>query len=342
MKEIRITYLQAGQRLDRFLEKYLRETSPGWIYKMLRKKNITLNGKKAAGNEKLTEEDVIRLFFSDETLLSLTGGKKEIPGSGHTDGHQDLSGKTGKFAVLYEDRDILLADKPAGMLSQKASPQDVSLCEYLISYLLSSGQLKEEDLATFRPSVCNRLDRGTSGIVCCGKTMTGLQRLSSAIAGRDMGKYYLCLVKGCIDSAQMLENVLHKDKTSNRTDVKNKEASGGREAKTFLRPLKTGTLRLGEETIQASLLEAELITGRSHQIRSQLAGIGHPILGDPKYSDPGFYRKVRQSLKIRSQLLHCARVIFPEEGFGEELAGREIRSPLPAYFDAVTRQIRPI
>ena len=143
-----------------------------FFYKMMRKKNITLNGKKAQGKEQLKQGDVVKLFLSDETV------EKFRP-------KQTVYARK-KLDILYEDRHTLFVNKPAGMLSQKAKPSDQSLVEYLTAYLLESGQLTEEELRTFHPSVCNRLDRNTSGIVAAGKTLAALQTLSAMFRERSV------------------------------------------------------------------------------------------------------------------------------------------------------------
>ena len=162
---------QAGQRLDKYLKKALPGAGTGFLYKMLRKKNITLNGKKAEGKEILTEGDEVKCFFSEETFASLSGTKSAEDTSDYRKAYRLLR----DVCVIYEDDDILLLDKPAGVLTQKAKPEDLSLNEWLIGHLLETGAIKEADLATFHPSVCNRLDRNTSGIVLCGKTLAGSQ-----------------------------------------------------------------------------------------------------------------------------------------------------------------------
>ena len=180
MKEFTITKNEAAQRLDKYLKKLLPEASSGFIYKMLRKKNITWNGKKAAGSEKLAAGDCIRLYLADETFDKFSAYRP-----------QSTAGADGtRLDVIYEDEDILLINKPCGMLSQKAKPSDVSANEYLIAYLLASGAVTEESLRTFHPSVCNRLDRNTSGILTAGKSLKGLQELSAALKERTVNKYY--------------------------------------------------------------------------------------------------------------------------------------------------------
>ena len=187
MKLLTVTEREAGQRLDKMLAKYLNLAGKGFIYKMIRKKNITLNGRRCDGSEKLEEGDQIRLFLSDETI----GRFSSVP-------VQPV--KKTSLDVIYEDENILLINKPCGMLSQKAAESDVSLVEYITAYLLETGAMTEEDLKTFRPSVCNRLDRNTSGIVIAGKTLGGLQAMGAVLKDRSLHKYYQCIVKGRVET----------------------------------------------------------------------------------------------------------------------------------------------
>ena len=185
MRMLTVSKNEAGQRLDKLLAKYLNLAGKSFIYKMMRKKNITLNGKKCDGSEHLTEGDEIKLFLAEETIEKFSEVKI-----------QKVQKK--KLDIVYEDEHILLINKPSGMLSQKAKETDESLVEYLIDYLLDSGKLKKEDLACFRPSVCNRLDRNTSGIVAAGRSLPGLQIMSEVIKDRSLGKYYVCVVRGIV------------------------------------------------------------------------------------------------------------------------------------------------
>ena len=160
MKEFQITENEAGQRFDKYLAKLLRNAPKSFFYKMLRKKNITLNGRKATGNEKLNTGDQIRLFLSDETFSKFS--QQEQTARAVTD-----------LDIIYEDTDILLINKPTGMLSQPDDTKEPSMVEYLIGYLLQNGSLTEENLRTFHPSVCNRLDKNTSGVIAAGKSLAG-------------------------------------------------------------------------------------------------------------------------------------------------------------------------
>ena len=196
MKEFQITDNEAGQRFDKYLAKLLGNAPKSFFYKMLRKKNITLNGKKASGNEKLQTGDQIKLFLSDDTFAKFSQ-------------QQQTARAVTDLDILYEDSDILLINKPVGMLSQPDDTKEPSLVEYLIGYLLNNGSITEEGLRTFHPSVCNRLDKNTSGIVAAGKSLAGLQELSSLFHDRTIHKDYLCIVKGILTEKIKVKSVCH-------------------------------------------------------------------------------------------------------------------------------------
>lgn len=338
MRQITVTHREAGQRMDRLLARCLDEAPKGFLYKMMRKKNITLNGKRAQGNELLNEGDVICLFLAEETIEKFQSESVRMhkkPAGEKAARDFSLCASTGKmplesvgnppFDILYEDEHILLLNKPAGMLSQKARPQDVSLVEHLTAYLLGSGAMSEEELAGFHPAVCNRLDRNTSGIVIAGKTHAGLQTMSRLLKERTIKKFYCCVVAGEIKESSYLKGWLAKDRAGNIVRVSKREEPGSQLIETEYRPIsaKDGL----------TLLEVHLITGRSHQIRAHLASVGHPVLGDPKYGDAGLNRRYRASHGVQAQLLHAYRLEFPElEGPLVYLSGRVFTAPLPEIF----------
>lgn len=297
MKELCIGSNEAGQRLDKFLGKYMDQAPKSFLYKMLRKKNITLNGKKALGNEILSAGDTVKLFLSDETVSKFSRSRTQETYKPKSQGQGT------KLDILYEDEHTIFINKPAGMLSQKAAPGDVSLVEHLISYLLESGQITEEELRTFRPSVCNRLDRNTSGIVAAGKTLAALQDLSAMFRERSLRKYYLCLVKGGIKESRRIKGYLTKDRQKNTVSVQKEKAGDAALIETEYRPVSSGE--------GVTLLEVHLITGKTHQIRAHLAAEGHPIAGDYKYGDRAFNEKLKKEYGLSSQLLHSARLCIP-------------------------------
>lgn len=319
MKSIIVTGNEAGQRLDKLLGKYLNLAGKGFLYKMMRKKNITLNGRKCDGSEKLSEGDEIKLFLSDETIGKFSEVKV-----------QKVRKK--KLDIIYEDDHILLINKPSGMLSQKAKETDESLVEYLIDYLLDSGQLTKEALRSFRPSVCNRLDRNTSGLIAAGKSMAGLQNLSAVFKDRSLHKYYLCIVSGKLEQKQRLNGWLKKDEKTNQVTITRDEVPGSAPICTEYEPLRYQD--------GYTLLKVALITGRTHQIRAHLASIGHPIAGDYKYGNPAVNAQVKEQYHVQSQLLHSYQLTFPQLPKPmEDLSGKTFTAPVPAEFRRIFPQI---
>ncbi len=333
MQSVVISKNQAGQRFDKFLHRYLPEAGSGFLYKMLRKKNITLNGKKAEGNELLNAGDTVSFFFSEETFAKFRGclpSQKEqsTVKNQYLSTYQTLNLQY-KIHVLYEDDDVCLIDKPAGLLTQKAGPDDRSLNEWLIGYLLHSGQITAEELTKFHPSVCNRLDRNTSGIVLCGKSLPGLRALSCVIKQHQLTKIYHTVCYGTITKDSTLEGYLVKNtKTNQVTCYMTKPADCDASAiKTFYHPL--------AQACGCTYLEVELFTGKTHQIRAHLAAEGHPLIGDHKYGCPG--GKCRDTIPadiagLPYQLLHAQRVSFPPDCPLQGLRGKTITAPLPESF----------
>ena len=326
MREIVIEKNEAGQRLDKFLAKYMNEASKSFFYKMMRKKNITLNGKKCEGNEKLAEGDVVKLFLAEDTIEKFSSVQvQEV--------------KKVDLDILYEDDEIILVNKPAGMLSQKGKETDESLVEYLIDYLLGSGKLTERGLRAFRPSVCNRLDRNTSGIVAAGKSLAGLQMLSGVFKDRSIHKYYQCLVSGEIRDVKTVDGWLLKDEKKNQVRILTEAEAkrfGGRGGDEEPKRIRTKYEPIATDG-RFTLLKVTLLTGRSHQIRAHLASLGHPIVGDFKY---GGVSKVNPSGRtVKYQLLHSYRLEFPKlaEPF-VYLSGRVFEAPLPGYFGSVLKE----
>lgn len=319
MRVLTVTKNEAGQRLDKLLAKYLNQAPKSFLYKMLRKKNITLNGKKADGSEKTTVGDEVKLFLSEETIEKFSSVK--------------VPKVHGNLDVLYEDANILLINKPCGMLSQKAKSADISLVEHLISYLMRTGSLTEKSLCVFRPSVCNRLDRNTSGIVAAGKSLAGLQTMGAVFQDRSLHKYYLCLVNGKVSEEKQIEGYLTKNEKTNQVHItKRKETEDSQPIRTRYRPISVGDT--------ATMLEVELITGRSHQIRAHLASIGHPILGDTKYGIPEVNERMRRRFGLKHQLLHSWKLEMPElSGEFSGLSQKTFTARPPEQFDKIRKEM---
>ena len=322
MKEFIIRENEAGQRFDKYLAKLLKEAPKSFCYKMLRKKNITLNGKKASGNEKLVLGDHVKLFLGDDTFQKFAGNTE----SARMKRKMDMD-------IVYEDRDVLLVNKPAGLLSQPDRSGEPSLVEALTDYLLETGVLTETDLNTFHPSVCNRLDRNTSGIVAAGKTLPGLQALSELFRERTVHKDYLSLAGGVLKEKKYIKGYLHKDTKSNKVSIY-KTKSEDRDAL----PIETEYEPLGNNG-RVTLLKIRLHTGRTHQIRAHLAAEGHPLVGDWKYGDEKINRIYRDRYHLKYQLLHALCLGFPEiSGKLERLSGKSFFAEPPQLFKYILKE----
>lgn len=323
MKVIIIKQNEADQRLDKFLAKYMDKAPKSFFYKMLRKKNITLNKRKAEGSERLKAGDEIRLFLSKETIESFTTLRIYT--------NEKQNSRPG-FSIIHEDSHILILNKPAGLLSQKAKPEDISLVEQMTGYLLESGQISQEELRSFRPGICSRLDRNTSGLVAAGKTLPGLQAMNELIREHRLCKFYRCIAAGSLKKQKRIEGWLKKNEKTNQAALFEKEEKGSLYICTEYLPLKT--FQEGGRTY--TYLEVHLITGRSHQIRAHLAGIGHPLIGDAKYGNPEVNRYFRAHFGLDHQLLHAFRLEFPAlTGPLEQLSNQQYEAPLPSVFEKI-------
>lgn len=335
MQRIVIGRETEGQRLNKLLGKYLDDAPQSFIYKMLRKKNIKLNQKKAQGKEILKTGDTVEIFLTDDTIAKFRKDG-QIP---DIQEKQDLKAPFVEYRnplqniqILYEDADVLILNKPVGMLSQKAKPEDYSLNECIVDYYHTKN--RQESL--FIPSVCNRLDRNTSGIILAGMSLKGTQELSRLLKNRTLHKYYLTIVYGKIEKSETIRGFLAKKKNHNQVTVYEslsaaEKNSGERPAyiETRYEPVATGQF----QDMWFSLLLVKLVTGKTHQIRAHLDSIGHSIIGDGKYGLKSVNALVKREFGLKNQLLHACLLKFPEQDCGlEALAGKEIRAELPDVF----------
>ena len=319
MRELNITAREEGQRLDKILSKYLNKAPKSFVYKMLRKKNIKLNGKKATGNEKLSKGDQVCIYLAEDTISKF---REEVRA-----GKQKL-----KLDILYEDDNVIMVNKPWGILSQKSKSEDISINDQIIPYAVNQGLISEKELQVVKPSICNRLDRNTTGIIICGISMEGLQTMAEMFKNRDMEKYYLCIVKGKLNKPQKVSAYLRKDEKTNKVTVSKQEIFGGNHIETAYEPVISND--------EFTLLKVKLITGKTHQIRAHLASIGHPLIGDFKYGDRKINQQMKQRFGLKDQLLHCQEIVFPKHmKTCSNLSGKRIQAPLPKRFETIKQEL---
>ncbi len=305
MKTFTIEKEAVGRSLGRYLDKLLPKAPQGFFFKALRTNKIKLNGCKPKDLKfLLCEGDELKLFLTDEQFADF-GYREVLP-------QKKLPKDTSAVKVLYEDENLLVLHKPAGMLSQRDSGDEFSLNEYGLAILEARGIVAGP---AFTPGVLNRLDRNTSGCVMMAKNLETAQKLSAQIAGHKIGKFYLALCEGSIPwSEKTLKAHWTKDAARNTAAISNE----GAPVELFLRVLK--------KSEALSLAEIALKTGKSHQIRAQLAAEGFPLLGDRKY---GYKGKYGLTSFAPHELMLCAyKLVFPE---GEEsYSGKCVTAELPA------------
>ena len=266
MKEFQITKNDAGQRLDRFLAKTVPLLPASLAQKYIRLKRVKLNGKRAERDTRLAEGDLLQLYINDEFF------ETPKPENAY------LTVAAPKLNIVYEDENILLVDKKPG---QAVHPHDgaeygKTLIDHIQAYLYAKHEWCPREEHSFTPALCNRIDRNTGGIVIAAKTAEALRILNQKIKDREIDKRYLCIVHGTPKPPQgKLEGYLFKDAVKNRVYVTKSPQTGAKTCCTLYRTLQTKN--------GLSLVECELITGRTHQIRAQMAAAGHPLLGDGKY-----------------------------------------------------------
>ena len=301
MKEWKVDKKEAGTGLLKYCRARLSAAPDSFFYKMARKKNLTVNDKKCTGREILKEGDVVKLYVSDDTV-ALFSGSTEGDFFERSVQYLEVYRKLNGVEIIDEEEDFLILYKPAGVLSQKAKREDLSVNEYCIGYLLNSGRIDVESLRIFRPSVLNRLDFNTAGLILCGITPRGSRFGSEIIRDKSLRKFYLMEVEGKCDLNGKLEGFLSKDEKQNIVSFYKGEKEIPDGEKTSYVGIKVKSLEYREDT-DSTLMEAELLTGKSHQIRAIMASFGYPLIGDMKYGHGG---------SLDGQKLLAYRLEFPE------------------------------
>ena len=316
MKEFTVKSNDADQRLDRFLTKTVPGLPSSLLQKYIRLKRIKVNGKGSKKEYRLCEGDLVECYINDEFF--------EKPRETDAGAHYNV--KSPKLNIVYEDANILLVDKPAGMLAHSAGEWgENTLVANIQAYLRVKGEWRPEEENSFAPALCNRIDRNTSGIVIAVKNAASLRVMNRIIKDREIDKYYLCITAGKPPKpAGMLEGYIFKDAVKNRVYVRSSPEPGAKKAVTRYRILASK----GE----LSLVECELVTGRTHQIRAQLAAAGCPLLGDGKYGREAINRKYGE----KRQALCSYRLRFSfrsDADLLEYLNNREFRINNSPYFE---------
>ena len=287
MKSFTISRNDSGQRLDKFISKAVPALPKSLMYKYIRTKRIKINSKRGDISTKLLEGDIVDMYINDEFFAP-------------ADEHYDFLSASKKLDIVYEDENILLLDKKVGLLSHPdESEYNDTLITRVKRYLYEKGDYDPKDENSFAPALVNRIDRNTGGIVIAAKNAESLRILNQKLKDRELEKYYLCVVHGSLrKKSGILTGWLIKDEKKNKVWVYDKQMPDSKEIRTKYAVL--------SERDGLSLVEVELLTGRTHQIRAHFSSIGHPLLGDGKYGT----NAMNKALGYKKQFLYSYRLKF--------------------------------
>ena len=327
---VEISENEEGQRLDRFLRKYLGEAPLSFIYKAIRK-DVKVNGKRASRELLLKSGDRIDIYITEEKLAELRTKPRDI-------GH--LASSKREFTTVYEDENIIVVNKPFGLLSHGDGVEKKHhLANQVVDDLILRGEYDPRSSRGFTPAPANRLDRNTTGIVLFGKNAKALRDLNRRIRRRDgIRKFYLTIVAGELKDRLELSGALVKDEERNIVSIVRGGASGDSEHQT------REIITIAEPLITSggyTLIKVELVTGRSHQIRAHLSSVGYPLIGDPKYGDESINKNLRNKFGLSGQLLHAWELEFNylEDSVLNYLEGKTLRADLPKRFSEISKEL---
>ena len=307
MRQIEITKNDSGQRLDKFLTKRFKNMPQSLMYKYIRTKYIKLNGKKCEISSRLSEGDILTLYIKDEFF-------EEQP-----DEHDFLKAPV-KLDIIYEDENIMLLNKKPGLIVHPDENYHFdSLIARVQHYLYEKGEYEPKKENSFAPALVNRIDRNTGGIVIAAKNAETLRIMNQKVKDRELNKYYLCIAVGIFEKkSDLLTGYLEKNEKQNRVYISKKPTENSKTIKTKYKVL--------AEKNNFSLVEVDLLTGRTHQIRAHLASIGHPLLGDGKYGK----NEINRKMGYKWQALYSYKLSFnftTDGGILEYLNGKTFTAP---------------
>ena len=305
MKEVVISSQEQNQRIDKYVRKYLENAPLSYIYKIFRKKDVKVNGKRVKEDYILQVDDLVQIYVSDDDYNKFAKDSKCIE-------------YKQEFDVVYEDSNILIVNKPVGLEVQEENKNN--LTSQVLTYLKNKGEYDPNVNVGFKPSPAHRLDRNTSGLVIFGKNMLALQELNVCFKTREgIDKYYLALVAGVTKNSELLSFPLLKNEKLKLVKV---DFEKGLPAKTQYKKVSNNQ--------DFSLIEVKLLTGRTHQIRVHMSYIGHPLIGDEKYGDFSLNKRFKSEYNYRFQFLHAYKLQFHDlSGVLKYLNGKEFIAPMP-------------
>lgn len=319
MKEITITKVNHGQRADKFLRKYLSDAPLSFIYKLFRIKDIKVNGKRINKEYILQENDLMQIYVTDKQLEEFNKPRLVVKTNIDLD-------------IIYEDDNIIIINKPSGILVHgDINEKRITLTNIVLNYLKEKDEFNENN--TFVPSPCHRLDRNTSGLIVFAKNIEALHILEELFKTKEnIKKKYITLVDGLLYGSNKIDAPLYKDEEKNMVYVRNIK-NGGKNALTLY--------EVKETFDNCTLLNVDLITGRTHQIRVHMAHIGHPIIGDGKYGNININRKFEGKYHYHHQFLHAETLTFINvTGILSYLSDQSFIAPLPEKENKILKIIR--